>query len=73
MEQEILRAHKRATRTMPLSACAVLLENLQNQGLTSSGLMGSGCGPYDSFHSIDHSTGLTRLVKGRCVLPKWLG
>ena len=58
----MLRAHQRATRDyVPISVCSVLLENLQNQGLTWTGLP-EGCGPYDAYHLSDHNVGMSRYV-----------
>ena len=44
MEEELLRAHQRATKDhTPLSACSVLLENMLMQNVNGGGVA-SGCG-----------------------------
>ena len=75
MEQELLRAHQRATRDhAPLSVCAVLLEQMQSPGQRGGreGLV-DDCGQYSSnnnipFHvSSENGMTLARFLLCVCV------
>ena len=62
MEQEILRAHQRATKDhTPLSVCSILLENMLFQSM-SGGLVGasSGCGLGGAPLGGSYTNGTTR-------------
>ncbi len=55
MEQELLRAHQRATKdSATISACSVLLENLL-QNVDNAGCVVNGCG-LDGLHPTGNST-----------------